>query len=301
MFTNSWSLSRSPVRGAGLGLGVFAPVFVALPLLVGCGGDDEVQRTLDPVQLGMTDDMDPIYDDGETQLFEVRTKFALPILRPNDLEMADLRKGDAGAPYGRALWVNGSNVHVKISWTLTNLDRDDHAVELLIDPWNEFGRYWPGMQVADAEDEELSPNLSGIDHLYLVPGSRSGERLHGTYTEEDAHEMARDFATAMRIIDEVPPPPPDDPAAQDPAVLVNHAFDYHNRSTNDPLVAPYLPEFVAGLTGIDIGLRSRAPMNVAVEVVVEIRDQEGDRVWDGKESKELLPEPTEIITVGYGL
>jgi hypothetical protein len=28
---------------------------------------------------------------------------------------------------------------VQVTWTISNLDDEEHVVELLVDPWNEFG------------------------------------------------------------------------------------------------------------------------------------------------------------------
>jgi hypothetical protein len=61
--------------------------------------------------------------------------------------------------------------------------------------------------------------------------------------------------------------------------MVNHAFALQNRSGDgDKLVGHYIPSEIAGLIGFDLGLRTYAPANVAIEVVVEVTDVLGNRV-----------------------
>jgi hypothetical protein len=91
----------------------------------------------------------------------------------------------------------------------------------------------------------------------------------------------------------------------------NHAFHFENRAENDPLVARWVPGVVAGLTGVDIGLRTAdrgetpgmdpetpvAP-KIALEVVVEITDLSGDKVRREGASDALLPPTETIVTIG---
>jgi hypothetical protein len=189
---------------------------------------------------------------------------------------------------------------VQITWTLTNLDEESHNVEVLVDPWNEFGRYYPGFQVTDVQDEEQQPNFSGIQIMFELPGTKYDRpsRRHGTFTFEDMHELAVDFGTAMNIIQNAGPV---DPLAEDNPVagLVNHVFNQQNRSFEDVLAKPYIPTVIPGLTGIDLGLRTYEPANVAIEIVVEVTDTGSERViTDRDDDTKLMPEPTAIITAG---
>src|SRR5690606_22208069 len=102
-------------------------------------------------------------------------------------------------------------------------------------------------------------------------------------------------------------PPTDDGAAfQDAdvlAVYANHAFHVQNRSGSSPLVDPYRPSGIAGLTGIDVGLRTFEPANVALEVVVELVRVGDDGPVPTKEEEQerpLFEPPTNYITVGTG-
>jgi hypothetical protein len=185
---------------------------------------------------------------------------------------------------------------------LSNLDDEDRVVELLVDPWNEFGRYWPGLTLVDPDEGEYQPNFSGIDVYYELEAVSEGEgsRRHGTYTYDDMAELASDFGTVLSLI--ANPPVGGLGADEEGNALpayVNHTFQNHSR--NDALVRPYVPGVIAGLTGVDIGLRTREPATIAVEVVVELIDREEDRVLDedGDEEDLLYPSGT-IITVGTG-
>jgi len=292
------------VRERGLSLpipGYLTPMLGGLTLAallsVGCGSADH-EESLPTIQVGMTEAVAPIYDDGEMTIYEVKKGVAFPILHAPEGELPAPEDGSY-EPYGREPWVTTDDIDVQVTWTLSNLDDEERVIEMLVDPWNEFGRYYPGLQLTDAENEEYMPNLSGIDKRYPLGPRSSGEgsRLHGTYTFADMKEMATDFATVMNLIKN---PPPTDDDEEDPTVtLTNHAFHWQNRSYNDLLTQGWVPTVIAGLTGIDIGFRSGEPANMAIEVAVEVVDKNGKRVRrEGEEDKALLPPTEEIITVG---
>jgi hypothetical protein len=277
----------------GLTCGVFA---------VGCGSQQE-DRNLPVAEVGMTLDVAPIFDDGETQLFEVKRGLQFPILAPDATQAAAL-SADV-EPYGSTPWLTNTDVKVQLTWTLSNLDAEGHNVEILIDPWNEFGRYYPGMQLADANEQKFEPNLSGIDQYYVLDGKDAGEssRRHGTFTFDDMNEMAIDFATVMAMIKNPPPLPngaKDDGTMMTDSlpIYANHAFNVQNRSYDDPLIAPYIPQVIAGLTGIDFGFRTSEQATVALEIEIEIDDLGQGRVQEEGGTKPLLPPTTVVVTVG---
>jgi hypothetical protein len=287
-----WSGSSTPKF---LGLGLLAV------LSVGCSAQDH-QESLPIVQVGMTKDVAPIYDDGEMQIFEVKKGTAFPILAPTDATRGELNSIEM-EPYGRRPWVTTDDIDVQVTWTISNLDDEEHVVEMLVDPWNEFGRYYPGLQLTDPDNEEYMPNFSGIDKRYIVSGKGKGEasRAHGTFTYSDLQEMATDLATVMDLIKNPPVIEGADPEdMEDPTVTyANHAFHWQNRSFDDLLVKDWIPPTIAGLTGLDLGFRTYEPATVAIEVVVEVVDKNGKRVRkEGEEDKPLLEPTDEIITVG---
>jgi hypothetical protein len=131
--------------------------------------------------------------------------------------------------------------------------------------------------------------------LFELPGT-DGERdsrLVGTFTFDDMDELAVDFATVFKILNDAVPV---DDVDEDPrATLVNHAFHVRDRSNRSPLLEPYRPSVVPGLVGFDFGLRTSEPANVALELVVELRDP-GDRVAKRGASTPLLEPPEAVIS-----
>ena len=304
-------IRRFRERSAGVAspwLGSFTPMLLGLGLVaalsIGCSSEDH-QESLPIVQVGMINDPDglmpPIYDDGEMRIFEVKKGTAFPILAYTDMTRGELNKVHP-EPYGRQPWVTTDDIDVQVTWTLSNLDDEEHVVELLVDPWNEFGRYYPGMQLTDPDEEEYMPNFSGIDKRYILGKKTEGEasRVHGTYTFSDLLEMATDFATVMDLIKNPPVVEGDPEDMEDPTITyTNHAFHWQNRSYNDLLVKKWVPQVVAGLTGLDLGFRTYEPANVALEVAIEVVDKNGKRLRkEGEEDKPLLRPSDEVITVG---
>ncbi|HEY8944448.1 MAG TPA: hypothetical protein VIM73_09300 [Polyangiaceae bacterium] len=266
-------------------------------LLAGCG-EDESQRTLPSIQLAIAPSVAPFYDDGELALYEVRRLVPLPILAPTESQRAALET-EPPPPFVRNPWITLDDVRVQLSWTLTNLDDEPRRVEVLIDPWNEFARYSPGLMIVDAQDGEAIPNLSGIDFLYRLEGKGSGasSRRHGTFTFDDMDELARDFATVMNLA-ENPPPALGSEEGDGALLYANHAFSVENHSTRDPLVQAWIPSVIPALTGFDLGLRTEEPATVAIEVVVEVVDLGSNRVQSDGDDGRLLEAPEEIISFG---
>jgi hypothetical protein len=257
---------------------------VPLLLAVACNGGDDNQ-TLSPVALAMTAQTAPTYDDGETRIYQVQIAVPLPVREPNDQERGTLRSENV-APYGRAPFLRSADERVEIRYVLSNLDDQPRTVELLIDPWNEFVRYRPGVQ---AGGEEAIPNFSGWqDHVVLAPKARK----IGVITSDDTLELAIDLATVQNILAN----PPGDPDANVPG-LVNRAFNRQNRSNlPDALVGPYIPQVIAGITGFDLGLRTSAPANVAVEIVVDVIDVHGERMVPLARIDEAMGPPGRVLT-----
>ncbi len=284
----------------------FLSLFVGLGcalLAVGCGSQEQA-RNLQPEQVGMTPDVPPIFDDDEMQLFEVKRGLQFPILDPSPAESDELNQ-EVVEPYGRKPWITNKDVKVQLAWTLSNLDEEQRVVELLVDAWNEFGRYYPGMTLIDAEEQTFQPNSSGIDHYYVLEGKSAGasSRRHGTFTFDDMNELAVDFATVQAMIKNPPPLP--NGAQADPDMMVdplpvyaNHAFNFINHSYDDLLIQPYIPAVIAGLTGVDFGFRTTEKATIALEIQIEVVDLGRGRVQEAGSSERLLAKTTEVVTVG---
>lgn len=262
-------------------------------------GDEAV---LTPQVLGMTEATAPIFDDGETKIFQVQKNVTLPFRRFTDAE----RPKGQEFPYPRPAFHVATNSRITLRFTLTNLDAVKHNVELLIDPWNEFVRYEPGVTMV--RDDEVQPNFSGIQRSFVLEPRK---RVEGIITPDDMVEVAVDLTTAMAL--EKNPP---DPMGQfGGAVLFNRAFNVQNRSSEpDPVLAPYIPKNrakVASVTGFTLGLRTAEAFRLAVEVIPDIEDKsdDGDRILiaddDGEDvdkdpKKRALGRPGTVLTPPAG-
>lgn len=266
-------------------------------VLSGCGS--ESAHRMDPVVVGLSDDIPAVYDDGELVIYEAKVPVPLPIIAPTEAQMTGLWESEALEPFERLPWVSAARVRVQVSYSLTNLDSQAHEVWLMIDPWNEFGRYEPAIVVAD---EEATRDFSGIDLLFRVPGTEdqnlqgadSEGRIVGTFSFDDMHELATDLATVFQVLEDVEV---GEDAEEDPrSTLVNHAFNPRNRSYNSPLLANHLPEIVPGLVGFDVGIRSSAPANIALELLIELEDESGLRVPIKRGRYEPMALPDTIVS-----
>jgi hypothetical protein len=285
------------MRRARFGSALFFSLIAVAPFTVGCGGDDT--RQLDPQSFAMSNNTQPFFDNGEVKLFEVQVPVQLPI-KPPDATQKDSLKTPA-KPFPRTPWVTKDDVKVQMTFTLTNLDTDSHNVAVVVDPWNEFGRYVPGVS---GTGENAQPNLSGIQQLYIVPGKNdpsSKGRIEHTFSYDDMDELATDFATAYNIIKTVPAHATADSMDDQRVGLVNHAFDVLNRSGSDVYTDRYRPGVIPALLGFDVGLLSqegdKAP-NVAMEFTLEIVDKQGNRVIPEDDGTAPDVAPKTVITLG---
>src|SRR5262245_22804896 len=126
---------------AGIGRGSRIVGALAITICVAsCAGEDE-REVLPPVVLGMLETTTPAYDDGQQQIYQVSRDVRLPHRRPNDEERPRCDRD----PYPRPPFHVVAASRVTLRFTLSNLEDKQHVVELLIDPWNEFVRYVPGV------------------------------------------------------------------------------------------------------------------------------------------------------------
>ena len=285
---------KDTVPGAGdrcAWLGSIIGVGATLLALAACS--DDTTRRFDPVSVAMVGDdgFAPIYDDNELTIYEAKTSLMLPIIAPKPAQL-DALSSDASDPFERLPWVGRNDVHIQVTWTLSNLDPRAHAVWVMLDPWNEFGRYEPAVHM---DGDEAVRDLSGIDMLFEVPGTEdeAEPRIVGTFTFDDMDELAVDFATVFKILNDAVPLSEDE---DDPRpTLVNNAFNVRDRSNRSPLLAPYRPNVVPGLVGFDYGVRTSEHANVALEIVVELRD-DGDRVPERGQVVPMLEPPETVIS-----
>ncbi len=230
--------------------------------------------------------MAPYYSDGNLTLYQAQIPVALPVRKPRNGE--DQGAAPAGAPYPHAPFLSADDESIEVHYTLSNVDDTQHDVWLLIDPWNEFVRWLPGVTVVS--DDETIPNF-GYDLGFVIPAK---SRVEGTITPDDVHEIAIKLASVEKWLAS----PQAQAGAQaggngfDATTIANHIFDPQNRSNSgDPLYTPWIPPAIAGLTGFDLGVQTRAPANVAVEVTIEVRDLNGNRFVLQEDTAQLGPPP----------
>lgn len=269
---------------------VFCPLLL-VAVAVGCS-DNSTNQVTKPIDLGMTDKMAPYYSDMELTLYEAQLPVQLPVRKPTGSELSALSKPIPGTPYPRAPFLTAEDESVEVHYTISNIDNQQHTVWLLIDPWNEFVRWNPGVTVVS--DEETTPNW-GYDLPFVVPAM---SRIDGTLTPDDMHEIAIKLASVENLLASPQAKAaagadagtdggaaPDDPNATDPGnqgfdptAYANNIFNPQNRSNgNDPLYTPWIPAEIAGLTGFDLGIRTTEPANIAVEITMQVQDLQGNR------------------------
>jgi hypothetical protein len=270
---------------------------------VACSNSSSSDQLTQPIDLGMTSTMAAYYSDQNLTLYEAQLPVPLPVRKPTADDFKGLGATPQGTPYPHAPFLKVGDESVLVHYSITNVDSQDHAVWLLIDPWNEFVRWSPGVTIVS--DEETSPNW-GYDLAFLVPAQG---RVDGTLTTDDMQEIATKLAAVENLLAS-----PQAKAAEadgggdgglystsfDPAGLANNIFNPQNRSNGfAPLYTPWIPPVVAGLTGFDLGLRTMEPANIAIEITMEIQDLNGNRfVTSGSGQPEIGMPPTTLSPPG---
>ncbi len=253
-------------------LPIVSGMWLLAAMLSACSGASS--QVTHPDIVGMTDTTAPYYSDGNITIYEVQIPVTMPMRAPDAKQAATLGAAPSYlTSFGATVapWILVGDVQTTITYTITNLDNASNTVELLIDPWNPYVKYMPGVEIVS--DDETLPDLSGYDQLYVLGPM---QRLVGTIIPDDTYALALELATVMNIsvVD------PTDPNGNG---LFNHTFNLQNRSTAadpDPLIAQYIPAAPAipAMIGFNLGLRSYTPMNVAVEVTVDVQDMTGGKV-----------------------
>ena len=273
-FALAGSLAPSPVGGRPR----FALPAALLAALSACapGSSDQV---VPPIDLGMTSGMDAGYT-NQAQMastYEVQMPVQLPVRKPTSADLKGLSPNPKGTGYPRAPYLKTTDESVEVHYTISNIDSQQHDVWMLIDPWNEFVRWRPGITLT--QDGPV-PN-QGFQLVFVVP-PRS--RIDGTLTPDDITELAIRLASAENLLNS-----PQAKAALatdagtmggfDPGGYAQHMFNPQNHSNgNDPIFTPWIPPVIAGLTGFDLGLRTIEAANVAVEITMQIQDLNGNRL-----------------------
>jgi hypothetical protein len=284
---------RAPTRE---GRGPRPLLFLGLLSLVAAACDNNSSNQVtSPIALGMTSTMMAYYKSEQLTLYEAQRPVPLPVRQPSSAEINSLGPAPTGTPYSRAPWLTADDESIEVRYTLSNIDSQDHTLWLLVDPWNEFVRWVPGVTVVN--DEVAAPNY-GYDLAFYVPAM---SRVEGTLTTDDMHEIAIKLASTMQLLNSAQAKA----AAQADAGtmndfnatgIANNIFNPQNRSNGgDPLYTPWIPQVIAGLTGFDLGIRTLEPANVAVEITIDVQDVRGNHfVASDSTQAQLGPPPANL-------
>jgi len=250
-------------------------VFVTASGVAACQSSTDASGVIPPVVVAMSSTAAPYYESQELTIYWEQTPVSLPVKTGTGTE-ANVQ------PYPSAPYLLASDYLLQVNYTVTNLDNTSHDVWLTMNPWNQFVRYYPGVTVVS--DDETEPNLPGMERPFVLPALA---RVQGTFTSDDMNDLATKLDIAMNII--VKPLPMNAPYSQ--GELLNHDFNVQYRTNDgDPLMTPFIPSVIAGLTGFDLGIQTYEQMNVAVEVTLELIDNSaGPSAPDGKF---ITPAPT---------
>ena len=244
---------------------------LCLLLLLGC--NDERRYVGDPpvVQVAITGETMAALASEDAEIFVIEQRVELPIREPTATTLADLQTAAGkfeGLPFPRMPWIARDDLAVSIDFALYNLDDDAHDVAVIVNGFNEFDEYVPGIQVID---DEVVVDFSQWERLYKLEPK---QRLHRTIREEELDEAAVDLATVVNG-----------------APNSNQVVYFENLSDRDERSREFIPDVVPGLAGFRIGLRTSARGNVLLEATVKVREA-SDRLADDDEDVLMIdPEP----------
>lgn len=246
---------------------------VLIPIvLVAClhGCADERRFAGDQIhQVALTSDTPAAVETEDGAIFIVETRVELPVRPPTDTILSDLRSAADGfeVPYNRLPWVMRGDIEVEIDFTLANLDEEEREVAVIVNGFNEFHEYMPGVIVVD---DEPTAEFSQWERLYQL---ERGQRITRTIREEELDEVAVDLATVVN-------------GAENP----NNVVFFENMSATDERNREFIPDVVPALMGVRLGLRATEVANVLLEATVRVRDVEDMLAADDEEPYVVMPE-----------
>jgi hypothetical protein len=203
-----------------------------------------------PWALAIDEDTPPYFESEDGNLYLVEQRVPIEFREPTEEELAELGDvGDAQIPYAQLPWLQRGDIEIQIDWTLSNLSDETVTASLVVNGFNEFHEYNPGVQVVD---DELVIDFSQWERTYRLEPM---ERRSGTIREEEMDEVAVDLATVVNM-------------APNP----NQIVYFENQHEHDRRSQMYMPDVIPALTGMRIGLRSESPAPLLLELTVRVRD-----------------------------
>lgn len=221
--------------------------------------------------VAITEDTTPVYATEDGAIYIVERRIDLPVREPTQMTLDDLAQGTERyerLPFPRLPYVERGDLETQIDFTISSLDSEERDIGVIVNGYNEFHEYVPGVIVID---EEPTPEISQWERVYTLAG---GARLSATVREDELDEMAVDLATVVN-------------GAPNSSQVVY----FENQSSEDERAQPYIPAVIPGLVGVRIGLRTLTPAVALLEVSVRVRDVEARLVEDGDPVLVANPEP----------
>jgi hypothetical protein len=229
-------------------------------------------------QVALTESTSAAFAVEDGALYIVEERVELPIERPTETALQDLRQAAQsidGLPFPRMPWLERGDLAIEVDFTLSNLDDVERQVAVIINGFNEFHEYQPGVTLID---EEPTADFSQWERLYELGPE---QRVVGTVREEEFDEAAVDLATVVNG-----------------APNSNAVVFFENKSSRDERNAQYVPVVIPGLAGFRIGLRATESGRVVLDASVRVRDA-GDRLANPDDAPfRIAPAPFAPVSQG---
>jgi hypothetical protein len=214
----------------------------------------ELQAGAEPTFMGM----------GGGAIYIVEQRVELPVRAPTAMALADLTQAATRypmLPFPRLPWVERGALPIEVDFVLENLEDSEREIAVIVNGWNEFHEYQPGVQVID---QAPTPDYSQWEWLYKL---KPKQRVTRTVREEEFDEIAVDLATVVNG-----------------APNSNQVVYFENQSSADVRSQPFIPPVIPGLMGFRLGLRTTTASGATLDASVRVRDA-GDRLADSDQMK----------------
>ena len=251
-------------------LNALSLTLVTLALATGCLSEQRFMAPEGggPWVIAIEETTPAFFESEDGNLYMVEQRVEIDFREPTPEEAAELGNlAGMSVPWSTLPYVRRGDIEVQIDWTLSNVSESTLQTEIIVNGFNEFDEYNPGVQIVD--DEVLADFSQWERSIRLGPG----ERRSGTIREEELDEVAVDLATVVNGV-----------------TNANQIVYFENQSDHDRRAQMFMPDVIPALTGVRVGLRSDAAEPVVLEITVRVRDERQVLV-QGEEIPWTLPTP----------
>ncbi|MET0343457.1 MAG: hypothetical protein ABW252_20770 [Polyangiales bacterium] len=247
--------------------GLRACIAASSVLAPGCLAAQRHELPADPIAI--TADAQPAFvGENDEPVFRAEQRTMLHLTPPTDAERASLA-AQPTPPYPRAPWIALDDLELQLDYALESASDMPVVVDVTLDGINEFHAYAPG-------PEDLH---QWARRLALAPR----ERITGTVTELELHEVAVDLATVVNG-----------------APNSNLVVDPRSQAGRDPRVAAFVPARIPGLIGVLVGLESARAAALTLRFTIRVQDhgeratRRGERAWTAPAPAPFTPVAPEV-------